>query len=147
MINQELDFENMGIYDLRNYARSIGVISPTKFKRDELIQKITAVIMGEEPEKKKTNKGRPPKHKTNELSMLDYVLPNNLFNNDNPKYKAYQNYSNVSINSEYMICENNSTATTNILYDGYYKPFNINFGFVLKKGYLSDYYKENIIIY
>ncbi|MGN1221728.1 MAG: hypothetical protein ACI4TT_00670 [Christensenellales bacterium] len=146
MTNQKIDFEKMGIYDLRNYARSIGVISPTKFKRDELIQKITAIIMGEEPEKKKTNKGRPPKHKLNELSQLDYILPNNLFNNDDPKYKAYQNYTNINIDSECMICENTSSATTNILYDGYYKPFNINYGFVLKKGYLSDYYKENVII-
>lgn len=146
MTNQELDFENMGIYDLRNYARSIGVISPTKLKRDELIQKITAIIGGEEPEKKKTNKGRPPKHRLNELSQLDYILPSGLFNNDDPKYKAYQNYTNFDIDSEYMFCENTGTATTNILYDGFYKPFNINFGFVLKKGYLSDYYKENVII-
>lgn len=146
MENQKLDFENMGIYDLRNYARNIGVLSPTKFKRDELIEKITAIIHGQKPEQKKTNKGRPPKHKINEQAKLDYILPDNLFSNADPRYQQYQNHSMFKIGTSDLLCESNNTATSNILFDGYYKPYDINYGFVLKKGYLSDYYKENVII-
>lgn len=146
MENQKFDFENMGIYDLRNYARNIGVISPTKFKREELIQKITAIIMGQEPEKKKTNKGRPPKHKINEQSRLDFILPNNMFDNSDPKYQAFKNQSSLRFGIMDLMCESSNTETTNILYDGYYKPYDVNFGFILKKGYLSNYYKENVII-
>lgn len=145
MQNQKLDFENMGIYDLRNYARSIGVLSPTKLRRDELIAKITAIIMGEEPEKKKTNKGRPPKHKVDLNTKLDYILPNNLFDNTNLQYQQYVNQINKTV-KENCFCENNKVATSAILFEGYYKPFDANYGFVLQKGYLSKYYKENVII-
>lgn len=145
MIN-DLDFENMGIYDLRNYARNIGVLSPTKLKRDELIEKITAIINGETPEQKKTNKGRPPKHKQTDESRLDFLLPKNIFSNDNIMYKNYENTGHKFSGFNNVLCENTKFATSNILCDGYFYPVDENYGFILKKGYLSNYYKENSII-
>lgn len=146
MENHNIDFENMGIYDLRNYARSIGVVSPTKFRRDELIQKITAIIMGQQPEKKKTNKGRPPKHKLTAESKLDFILPNNMFDNNDPKYKSFVSQYNTTQLTADMLRDNAKTCTTNILFDGIYKPYDVNFGFALQKGYLSNYYKENVVV-
>lgn len=144
MDNDILQFEQMGIYDLRNYARSIGVLSPTKLKRDQLICKINAIIQGEQPQQKKTNKGRPPKQPINEQAKLDYLLPNNLFDSNDPRYKNYVG-SNIRFSVGTVLREGKPSAT-NILYTGFYKPYNANYGFVLKKGYLTDYYKENTII-
>ena len=36
--------KNMGIYDLRNFARSVGVAKPTTLKRQELIAAIKSAI-------------------------------------------------------------------------------------------------------
>ena len=145
-MDKKLNFENLGIYDLRNYARSLGVVSPTKLKRSELIDKITAIIQGEKPEEKKTNKGRPPKHKITEQSKLEYILPNNLFEVWNET--KYQNNDKIELNfsSATLTCKNSGTTTSNILYSGYYKPFNANFGFILKEAYMSKYYKDNVVI-
>lgn len=52
---------NMGIFELRDYARSVGVDSPTIYKKDVLIDKIIAILEGEAQPKPRTNRGRPPK--------------------------------------------------------------------------------------
>lgn len=147
MNSKDINFEQMGIYDLRNYARSIGVISPTKFKRDELITKITAIIEGDKPEQKKTNKGRPPKHKIDEDYNLAYILPNNLFENNinDNRYKQYEPY-NIKLGYGDMLSASNKPATTNIYFEGYLKMVNEMYSFVLRKGFLSNYHKENVVI-
>lgn len=52
--------QDMGIHDLRTYAREVGVSSPTTKKRDELIQSIVAILDGK-VEASKSNMGRPVK--------------------------------------------------------------------------------------
>lgn len=51
----------MGIFELREYARRVGVDSPTMYKKDVLIDKIIAVLEGEIAPKPRSNRGRPPK--------------------------------------------------------------------------------------
>ena len=51
------DYEKMGIYDLRNYARLIGVKAPTTLTRDVLIEKIDEIIEGKAPKQNITKKG------------------------------------------------------------------------------------------
>lgn len=69
--------ENLGIYELRNVARQVGVYSPTKFKKDVLIQKITAIVSGEEsPHVRKTNQGRPAKQIAGLDEILSIFVPN-----------------------------------------------------------------------
>ena len=66
--------KKLGIYELRNLARQIGVYSPTSFKKEELIDKVMAIVQGiDEPYKKKTNQGRPAK----QMAGLDEIL--NIF--------------------------------------------------------------------
>lgn len=66
--------QNLGIYELRNLARQIGVYSPTQFKKDELIEKVMAIVRGEEqPYLKKSKQGRPAK----QLAGFDEIL--NIF--------------------------------------------------------------------
>ena len=65
---------NMGIFELREYARSVGVDSPTMYKKDVLIDKIAAVLEGEIAPKPRSNRGRPPKPLiTKPLSDSSYI--------------------------------------------------------------------------
>lgn len=52
---------NMGIFELREYARRVGVDSPTMYKKDVLIDKIAAILEGDIAPKPRSNRGRPPK--------------------------------------------------------------------------------------
>ena len=56
------ELEKLGIYQLRMYARRVGVKLATTLKKADLIDAILQVVSGEkEPYVKKTKKGRPPK--------------------------------------------------------------------------------------
>ncbi len=53
----------LGIFQLRDLARSVGVHLPTTYKKDDLIEKILQVANGETmPFVPKNKKGRPPKN-------------------------------------------------------------------------------------
>lgn len=68
--------EKLGIYELRNVARQIGVYSPTLYKKDELIAKVMNIVSGEEqPYVKKTNQGRPPKQIAGLEDILNIFVP------------------------------------------------------------------------
>ena len=57
----------LGIFQLRDLARGVGVHLPTTYKKDELIEKILQVVNGEiKPFVPKNKKGRPPK------SLMDF---------------------------------------------------------------------------
>ncbi|HEY8423497.1 MAG TPA: transcription termination factor Rho [Clostridia bacterium] len=51
----------MGIFELREFARSVGVDSPTVYKKDVLIDKILAILEGDVQPKPRSRRGRPPK--------------------------------------------------------------------------------------
>lgn len=56
------NLNQLGIFELREVARNIGVHLPTTYKKDELIEKIIQVANGfVDPFVPKTKKGRPPK--------------------------------------------------------------------------------------
>ena len=58
----EIKLRDMGIFDLRNLARDVGVLSPTTQKKEELISKIVQILNGEtSPQVPKSRQGRPPK--------------------------------------------------------------------------------------
>ena len=77
--------QNLGIYELRNVARQVGVYSPTKYKKEILIDKILAIIQGEEqPYVKKTNQGRPAK----QIAGIDEIM--NIFVPKIEKKSVYQ---------------------------------------------------------
>ena len=142
----EKDYEQMGIYDLRNYARAIGVHSPTTLKRAELISKINEIINGKEPDPKKTNKGRPPRHKANGEYILDFILPKNLFNDSAEfRYKTIINEKDKS-SLRNILSESADLATENILFKGFYTQQTADFGLACLKGYITKYAKENAVI-
>ncbi len=54
--------EDLGIYELRNLARKVGVQSPTSKKRDVLLTEIRDILQGKkDPYTKKDGRGRPSK--------------------------------------------------------------------------------------
>ena len=55
------DLEKIGIYDLRELGREIGVPSPTSMKKDQLIDYIVGIIHGEKPKNDNSLRGRPAK--------------------------------------------------------------------------------------
>ena len=60
MINQfnKESLEKLGIFELRNLAREIGVYSPTIYKKQELISKILSIVNGQETPHIAKNKTR-----------------------------------------------------------------------------------------
>lgn len=68
--------KELGIFELRNFARSLGVKSPTTLKRDELINEIEMVFSGKKPRYVRTTKqGRPPKTLTNSSELMNIITP------------------------------------------------------------------------
>ena len=142
----EKNYENMGIYDLRNYARSMGVHSPTTLKRAELVERINEIINGKIPDAKKTNKGRPPRHKVNSEFILDFVLPNNLFEvQKETRYKTILTEKDKS-SLQNILSEGNSVSLDNILFKGFFKSQTEDYGFACLKGYVTNYSKENAVV-
>lgn len=63
------DLQKLGIFQLRAIGRNVGVHLPTKYKKDNLIDKIILIIDGEEqPHVRKNMRGRPAKI----LDEIDY---------------------------------------------------------------------------
>lgn len=68
--------DKLGIHELRDLARQVGVHLPTTYKREDLYKEIEAILSGEkEPYKKKNNQGRPPKVVRN-ADITEILLPN-----------------------------------------------------------------------
>ena len=64
------------IFELRDIARSIGVCSPTIYKKEDLIDKIFKIVNDEEkPHIPKSRQGRPPKSLTGKNKIFDVLLP------------------------------------------------------------------------
>ena len=137
------DFENMGIYDLRNYARVVGVKAPTTLKRDQLIEKINQIIEGNLPKSEATKKGRPPRHKANDEFLMDIMLPNNMFNSVNSEKTIFDV---PFANKSFALRESNINDSQNIEYRGYLSEFNVDYGIVYNRGYLTENSFENVFI-
>lgn len=68
----EQELRMMSIFVLRNVARRIGVISPTTYKKDDLVKKVCDISSGRaKPEMPKNRQGRPPKDRVNQFLLLE----------------------------------------------------------------------------
>lgn len=66
--------EKMGVYDLRNYGREVGVQSPTSKIKSVLIDEIMEITMGKKDPSPKSKKGAPPKTLYSVSQTLDSEL-------------------------------------------------------------------------
>lgn len=87
--------KTMGIYELREFARQVGVVSPTTKKRAELIAAIEAINNGEVEVAQKTRKGRPPKSVKSVAPYYDMLIPEELKTKDSLSEK-FLTFKNVS---------------------------------------------------
>lgn len=68
-LEEEIYVREMSIFDLRNYARDIGVRCPTIYGKEELTQKVFDILEGRtEPVKVRSKQGRPPKKASNPVN-------------------------------------------------------------------------------
>lgn len=70
---------SLNVFGIRDYARKVGVSSPTSKKKDELINEILDILEGKkQPQQSKTKQGRPPKNYTcNEIEERNvFSVPN-----------------------------------------------------------------------
>lgn len=124
--------ENLGIYELRSVARQVGVYSPTKYKKDILIGKITAIVSGEEqPYIKKTNQGRPPKQIAGLDEILNIFVPN-IEQKDQFEQKFHENLFTPALMQTIKVLPNNFEE-----FEGYLRILNGNYGVVFKNGYFE----------
>ena len=88
----EEDLKKLSVFELRKLARSMGVISPTSKKNNELISEILAIHNGEKtPTFSKM--GRPPKDKTAFDKVLNQLKETSLANFDYEHIKPEMNYA------------------------------------------------------
>lgn len=72
---KEETLNNLGIYELRELARKVGVASPTTKKREELEHEILEINSGNMAPAKTSKRGRPPKTISNVNKYLDIFVP------------------------------------------------------------------------
>ena len=115
--------QELGIFEIRNLAREVGVYSPTTLKKQELIEKILRIMNGEdEPYIKKTKQGRPPKNLTSINNLVDVIVPSKIFENKKTSNtKTYFCDLNESINVNVVgTNETNFKSLVRVYDDGEY---------------------------
>ncbi len=71
-----VNYDSLGIYQLRDIGRKVGVKLPTTLKKAELIKQIKAISSGEQqPYVQLDKKGRPPKNISGMKEFIDIYLP------------------------------------------------------------------------
>ena len=103
------NLDNLNIYELRNYARKIGVKCPTQKKKLELINEIIKIETGEQERYFNKNKcGRPIKScKINNIKVAKVnkklLKQNHQFLNIIEKQKILFEYLKVFSNNFYIL--------------------------------------------
>lgn len=92
-ISKEM-LNDLGVYELRELARTLGVVSPTTKKRAQLCTEILEISSGKRKiETKQTNKGRPPKTITKISNIVKETIPEEVLSLRKPIEQ--ENYSNI----------------------------------------------------
>ncbi len=128
----------LGIYELRELARNIGVVSPTTKKRNQLCKEIIEISKGNlKANINQNKKGRPPKSITKISSIVNDYVPQEILNLQKPLEKnSYNNilqlaqtpivYSDLEKNSQneifgYLNSVNNKFYIINLKNNGIFK--------------------------
>lgn len=126
--------QNLGIYELRNVARQVGVYSPTKYKKEVLVDKILAIMQGQEqPYVKKTNQGRPAK----QIAGIDEIM--NIFVPKIEQKSVYQQQvEKYRLFGPAFMQEMNFTPENFSKCSGFVKLLPENYAVVFKHGYFES---------
>lgn len=133
----ENKIKELGIFELRNLARGLGVKSPTSLKRDDLLQEIQLVLSGQKPKYvRATKQGRPPKVLSNSEELMSIITPVEY---DKGNYEFVNQV--FSFNDSEMELEDEVGT--------YFKSIiklsaDSSYGFAFKNGFVET--KENVIL-
>ena len=131
-INSEF-LKKMGVYELRELARQVGVESPTTKKRAELCDQILKICSGEiQPSHAAVNKGRPPKSISRVLGLVEDIFPKELLTikPESPKQPELSNFLVLSQNHMPIRAYENEKAV-----EGYIKTYSGKFYLLNKETY------------
>lgn len=130
--------QELGIFEIRNIARNVGVYLPTTLKKDELINKIMRIINGiDKPYIKKTKQGRPPKTLDGINNLMDVIVPKQIFDETQKNSnESYFNDLNESININ--VIGTNESYFKSLIY-----VYNNDYALAFVKDYKED--KENTV--
>lgn len=75
---------NLRIHELRDFARTVGVKSPTSLKKEEIIEQVLLILSGEsEPYVNVTKQGRPAKTQKQFDELVEFFIPKNDYSKYN----------------------------------------------------------------
>lgn len=125
--------QELGIYELRSFARQIGVHSPTQYKKEQLIAEIVAIITGEQtPYVKKSKSGRPPKQMAGFDELMSIFTP---VVDENTVYA--KPFSSDSIYPSSLMQRVKIQTDKTEHFEGFVRLLD-NYAIVLKNGYFED---------
>jgi len=140
----------LGIFELRNLAREVGVYSPTIYKKEVLIEKILLIINGkEEPYVSKTKQGRPPKSINSVNNIIDIFIPKS---NIEEKEKSYNSLSyDIGMLSKLIAMDSNQLHKQYQAYEtknvnAILEVFEEGYGFCYEKGYNTNNLELNYFV-
>lgn len=120
--------ENLSIFELRDFARKIGVFNPTVLKKKDLISAIQDIQSGKtKPHISKTKQGRPPK----EIGRLvNIFVPDDVMNIPTMQEKKYEI---KEIPTKFYCNLEKPEDADAILYKGYFEQLSNGEGLLRKK--------------
>lgn len=130
----------LGVYELRNLAREIGVKAPTMLTKEEIANAIILVLRGEE-KPYRTTFGRPVK------SGGKFVEALNLLKGQTVPREIIQTPKNL-LNNYCSFLSNDMIIPTfaEVSFRGYVKVMQENTAIVMAKGYCVDDFVHNVVI-
>ena len=135
-INYE-SLEKLGIFEVRNIAREVGIYSPTTLKKQELVEKIIDVISGKEkPYLKTTKQGRPPKNITTLNDLMGVIIPPQLLDNK----KEFTTKNSFNDFNETIDC--NTLGTNESCFQSFIKVYD-DYALAFYKNIRED--KDNVV--
>lgn len=69
------ELDAFGVHDLRHMARNLGVSRPTMKIKEELIEEIAEILVGDASAKQGSGRGRNPAVKLAQFGAADFILP------------------------------------------------------------------------
>ncbi len=130
----------LGVYELRNLAREVGVKAPTMLTKEEIANAVILVLRGDE-KPQRTNFGRPVKASGKFIEAINYL------NNQNIPKEELKSPRTI-LNNYCSFFSNNMIIPTyaEVLFRGYVKLMQGNTALVMAKGYCVDDFVHNIVI-
>ena len=113
--------QKMGIFELRTFAREMGVSSPTTLKRQQLIEAITEISNGEKQAVKGVTRGRKPKKVESVSNLLHKYMDNNEEYSDasyNLSKYGIQTHFRVSVPPQVYVNDFSSYKGTRYMKEG-----------------------------